>query len=51
MLYSQILLQPSGDMTRFVRNLKSVAESKYLNEFVEKEMDIVEKVLDNLPKP
>ncbi len=50
-VFTNFLLQPSGDMTRFVRNLKSVAESKYLNEFVEKEMDIVEKVLDNLPKP
>lgn len=53
-VFTNFLMQPSGDMTRFVRELKQVVkekETKYLDEFVEKEMVITEKVLDQLPAP
>lgn len=49
-VFTNFLMAPSGDMTRFVRNLKKVAVSKYLDEFIEKETDISEEVLDNLPE-
>lgn len=49
-VFTNFLMQPSGDMTRFVRNLKKVAGSSYIDEFIEKEIDIVEDVLDSLPE-
>ncbi len=49
-VFTNFLLQPEGDMTRFVRQLKAVASSNYLDEFVEKELEIAEQVLDNLPE-
>lgn len=48
-VFTNFLLQPEGDMTRFIRQLKKVATSNYLNEFVEKELQIAEEVLDSLP--
>ena len=49
-VFTNCLLQPEGDMTRFIRQLKSVASSNYLDEFVEKELEIAERVIDNLPE-
>lgn len=49
-VFTNFLMQPSGDMTRFVRNLKKVANSSYIDEFIEKEIDIAEEVLDSLPE-
>ena len=49
-VFTNCLLQPEGDMTRFIRQLKSVASSNYLDEFVEKEVEIAERVIDNLPE-
>ena len=48
-VFTNFLVQPQGDMTRFVRKLKSVAGSSYIDEFIDKEIDIAEDVLDSLP--
>ena len=49
-VFTNFLMAPSGDMTRFVRNLKKVATSRYLDDFIEKETEISEEVLDALPE-
>lgn len=49
-VFTNFLLQPEGDMTRFIRQLKKVAASNFLEEFIEKELDVVEDVLDSLPE-
>ena len=49
-VFTNFLMAPSGDMTRFIRNLKKVATSRYLDDFIEKEAPITEEVLDNLPE-
>lgn len=49
-VFTNFLMQPSGDMTRFIRNLKKVASSSYIDEFIESEIDIAEDVLDSLPE-
>lgn len=49
-VFTNFLMRPSGDMTRFVRNLKKVASSSYIDEFIEREIDIAEDVLDSLPE-
>lgn len=49
-VFTNFLLQPEGDMTRFIRQLKAVASSNYLEEFIEKELEIAEVVLDSIPE-
>lgn len=48
--FTNFLMQPDKDMTRFIRNLKGIADSTYVDEFIEKEIDIVEEVLDSIPE-
>lgn len=49
-VFTNFFMQPEGDMTRFIRNLKQIATSPtHMEEFIEKESVIAEKVLDNLP--
>lgn len=47
-IFTNFLMKPSGDMTRFIRNLKKVAESTYIDEFINKEEDIAEKIIDEM---
>ncbi|MBO5700863.1 MAG: hypothetical protein J6S71_00330 [Clostridia bacterium] len=48
-VFTNILLQPSTDMTRFVRNIKSIVGSDYQNEFFEEQTEIAAKVIESLP--
>lgn len=49
-VFANLLMQPSGDMTRFVRQMKNtILPSKYSEEFIEKECDVVEEIIDKLP--
>lgn len=49
-VFTNFLMQPQGDMTRFIRKIKTVASSKYLPEYLDEQMEISEKVLDKLPE-
>lgn len=48
--FANLLMKPDEDMTRFIRNLKGISKSVYLDEFISKEEDIAEAVLDDLPE-
>ena len=48
-VFTNFLIKPNDDMTRFTRKMKSIASSRHIDEFIEKEMDIAEQVLDELP--
>ena len=48
--FTNITAEPDGDITRFVRKFKDIVGTKYEKEFVEKEMPVVEKVIDSLSK-
>ncbi|WP_173434576.1 hypothetical protein [Sharpea azabuensis] len=48
--FANLLIKPNEDMTRFVRKLKDISKSTYLDEFIEKEEDIAETTLDDLPE-
>lgn len=48
-VFTNFLMQPQGDMTRFIRKIKSVASSKYLTEYLDEQMEIAEKIIDKLP--
>lgn len=48
-VFNNILIQPSTDMTRFVRNIKSIIGSDYQEEFLEEQRELAVQVVDSLP--
>ncbi len=48
--FANLLMKPDEDMTRFIRNLKPISKSVYLDEFIEEEEDLAEAILDDLPE-
>ena len=48
--FNNILMQPAGDMTRFIRGMKSIVGSEYQEEFFEEQKELAAKVIDTLPK-
>lgn len=49
-VFNNLLTQPDSDMTRYIRKIKGIAKSTYLDEFIEKELGIAEDTLDSLPE-
>lgn len=50
-VFAQFLMQPFGDTTRHARKIKKIASSnKFLDEFLEDQMEIVERVCEELEK-
>lgn len=49
-VFTNILMKTGNDMTRFVRNIKSIIGSEYQEEFFEKQKDIASTVIENMPK-
>lgn len=47
--FINFLVQPQGDMTRFIRKVKTVASSSYLDEYLEEQIEIAEQVIEELP--
>ncbi len=48
-VFSNILMQTSGDMTRFVRNIKSIIGSEYQEEFLNEQKELAEQIVETLP--
>ena len=48
-VFTNILMQTSGDMTRFVRNIKSVIGTEYQDEFLQEQQEIAAQVIETLP--
>lgn len=48
--FVNLLMKPDDDMTRFIRNLKGISKSVYLDEFIYNEEEIAEAILDDLPE-
>lgn len=49
-VFTNILMQTAGDMTRFVRNIKSIIGTEYQEEFIEEQKELAAKVIDILPE-
>ena len=49
-IFNNILLQTSGDMTRFIRNFKTIIGTPYQEEFIEEQKTLAEKTLENIPQ-
>ena len=48
-VFTNILMQTSTDMGRFVRNIKTIVGTDYQEEFLDEQKLIAEKVVDSLP--
>ena len=48
-VFTNILMQPAGDMTRYIRNIKSIIGSESQDEFISEQRELSEQVLDILP--
>lgn len=46
-VFSNITVEPEGDITRFIRKFKDIVGTKYEQEFIEKEAPLAEKILDS----
>lgn len=49
-MFNNLLMKPENDMTRFVRQVKSVANTEFLDDFIEEQMQLVEEVKEKLPE-
>ncbi|MDF2605823.1 MAG: uncharacterized protein K0S34_13 [Bacillales bacterium] len=50
-VFAQFLMQPFGDTTRHARKIKKIASSnRFLNEFLDEQIEIVERVCEELEK-
>ena len=49
-VFTNILMQTTGDMTRFVRQIKAVVGTEYQEEFFEEQKEIAAKVVDMIPE-
>lgn len=47
-IFASILMKPKGDITRYIRDFKNIINSTYQDEFIEKQMDLTEKVLEKI---
>jgi hypothetical protein len=48
-VFAQFLMQPLGDTTRYARKIKKIASNnRFLDEFLDEQMEIVERVCDEL---
>lgn len=49
-IFSNLLMKPKGDITRFVRKIKTIADSEYVTDFVEEQLDFVEETAEKVEK-
>lgn len=49
-VFNNMLVKPENDMTRFVRQIKSVVETEFLDEFIEEQIDLAEQVAEIIPE-
>ncbi len=47
-IFSNLAMKPQGDITRFVRKMKKIVESEHADDFIEEQMDFVEKTANKI---
>ena len=47
-IFTNLLMKPKGDITRFVRKIKTVADSEYAPDFIDEQMDFVENIAEKI---
>ena len=49
-VFSNILMQTSTDLVRYIRNFKSIIGSDYEEEFLKEQCEVADKVIDAIPR-
>lgn len=49
-VFNNLLMQPVGDMTRYVRNIKSILGTSYAGDFLDEQTQIAKQVAEKLPE-
>lgn len=49
-VFNNMLVKPENDMTRFIRQIKSVVETEFLDDFIEEQIDLAEQVAQIIPE-
>lgn len=49
-VFNNMLVKPENDMTRFVRQIKSVVETEFFDDFIEEQIDLAEQVAEIIPE-
>lgn len=47
-IFASIIMKPKGDITRYIRDFKNIINSSYQDEFIDKQLDLTEKVLEKI---
>ncbi len=47
-VFTNLVMKPKGDMTRFVRQIKGIMKTEFLNDFLEQQIDLATTLLDKL---
>lgn len=47
-IFASIIMKPKGDITRYIRDFKNILNSSYQEEFIERQLDLTEKVLEKI---
>lgn len=47
-IFSNLAMKPQGDITRFVRKMKGVVESAHRDDFMEEQMEFVERTIEKI---
>lgn len=47
-IFASIIMKPKGDITRYIRDFKNILNSSYQDDFIEKQLDLTEKVLEKI---
>ncbi|TDM32122.1 hypothetical protein ETI03_00055 [Macrococcoides canis] len=47
-IFASIIMKPKGDITRYIRDFKNIINSSYQDEFIERQLDLTEKVLEKI---
>lgn len=47
-IFSNLLMKPKGDITRFIRKIKTIVDSEYVADFVQEQLDFVEETAEKV---
>lgn len=47
-IFSNLIMKPQGDITRFIRKIKTIVDSEYVADFIEEQLDFAEKTVDKI---
>ncbi|HGF7582698.1 TPA: hypothetical protein QFP77_002579, partial [Enterococcus faecium] len=47
-IFTNLLMKPKGDITRFIRKIKKVVDSEHVDDFIEEQLEFTEKTAEKI---